>query len=100
MKKAYLIVELTITDPETYDTYRQQVRPLLQAGGGEFIVRGGARIQLEGADDAHHDQTRTVVVEFPSMDAALSWYRSPAYQRLKEIRDSATVSRAFLVEGI
>ena len=100
MKKGYLVVELVINDAEKYEGYRQQVLPLLEEGGGRFIVRGGARLQLEGSDDSHHDQIRTVVVEFASMDAALAWYRSPAYQRLKAIRESATVSRAFAVEGL
>ena len=99
MPKAYLVAELTIHDAEAYERYRQQVVLTLEAVGARFIVRGGRRLQKEGRDDAHHDQLRTIVVEFPSMEVALAWYESPAYTPLIELRRSATDSRLFLVEG-
>jgi len=99
MRKAYLIVELTINDIDAYDRYRQQVIATLEAADARFLVRGGKRIQLEGADDQHHDDLRTVIVEFPSMEVALAWYESPAYTPLIELRRSAADSRLFFVEG-
>ena len=99
MPKAYLVAELTITDPDIYERYRQQVVLTLEAVGARFIVRGGARRQMEGVDDAHHDKLRTVIVEFPSMDVALAWYASPAYTPLIALRRSATDSRLYFVEG-
>ncbi len=56
-------------------------------------------MQMEGADLQHHDDLRTVIVEFESMEAALAWYKSPAYTPLIELRRSATDSRLFFVEG-
>lgn len=56
-------------------------------------------MQMEGADEAHHDNLRTVIVEFPSMEAALAWYESPAYITLIELRQSAADGRVFFVEG-
>ncbi len=100
MPKAYLVAELTITDPDAYDRYRQQVVLTLEAVGARFLVRGGARRQMEGRDNAHHDHLRTVIVEFPSMDVALAWYASPAYTPLVALRRSASESRLFFVEGV
>jgi uncharacterized protein (DUF1330 family) len=99
MPKAYLVAEMTITDTEKYERYRKGVLATLESAGGRFLVRGGRRVQMEGTDDAHHDQVRTVVVEFPSMEAALAWYESPAYTPLKELRMSASDGRLFFVEG-
>lgn len=99
MPKAYLVAELTIHDAEAYERYRQQVVLTLEAVGARFIVRGGKRLQMEGVDHAHHDQLRTIIVEFPSMEVAQAWYESPGYMPLIELRRSATDSRLFLVEG-
>jgi uncharacterized protein (DUF1330 family) len=99
MPKAYVVAELVITDPSTYETYRQQVLPTLQAFEGVFLVRGGTRIQYEGKDEAHHDQTRTVIVEFPSLQKARDWYTSPTYTEVKALRLAASEARLFIVEG-
>ena len=99
MRKAYLIAELTINDGDAYERYRQHVVLTLEAVGARFLVRGGKRMQMEGTDAQHHDDLRTVIVEFPSMEVALAWYESPAYAPLIELRRSATASRLFFVEG-
>ena len=100
MPKAFLIVELTITNQAIYETYRSQVLPTIEAMGGRFIVRGGKRHQLEGVDEGHHNMLRTVVVEVPSMEIATAWYQSPAYTPLKNLRMSCSEGRAFIVEGV
>jgi uncharacterized protein (DUF1330 family) len=69
------------------------------AFGGQFLVRGGTRIQCEGVDDAHHDQMRTVILEFPSLSQAREWYDSPAYKEAKALRQAASKGRLFIVEG-
>jgi uncharacterized protein (DUF1330 family) len=100
MPKAFLIAELTVTDPATYETYRSQVLPTIEAVGGRFVVRGGKRMQVEGVDESHHNMLRTVVVEFPSLEIATAWYHSPAYTTLKNLRMSCSVGRVCIVEGV
>jgi uncharacterized protein (DUF1330 family) len=99
MAKAYVVAEITITDPQSYEEYRKLVLPTVLAFGGQFLVRGGTRIQCEGADDAHHDQMRTVILEFPSLSQAREWYDSPAYKEAKALRQAASQGRLFIVEG-
>lgn len=99
MAKAYVIAELVITDQAAYEAYRKAVLPNVQSFDGQFLVRGGTRIQCEGIDDAHHDHIRTVIVEFPSLERAREWYASAAYAELKLIRQAATEGRLFIVEG-
>ncbi len=99
MAKAYVVAETTVTDPQAYEDYRKLVLPTALAFGGQFLVRGGTRIQCEGVDDAHHDQMRTVILEFPSLSQAREWYDSPAYKEAKALRQAASQGRLFIVEG-
>lgn len=99
MAKAYVVAEITVTDPQAYEEYRKLVLPTVLAFGGQFLVRGGTRIQCEGVDDAHHDQMRTVILEFPSLSQARAWYDSPAYKEAKALRQAASQGRLFIVEG-
>ena len=48
MPKAYVIVDINVTDPVQYEQYRALAGPAVEAGGGRFIVRGGATEVLEG----------------------------------------------------
>jgi len=100
MAKAYVIAELVITDPAAYEAYRKEVLPSVQSFDGQFLVRGGTRIQCEGVDATHHDQMRTVILEFPSLQKAQAWYESAAYTELKLMRQAASQGRLFIVEGV
>ena len=45
---AYVIVEVTIHDPETYKGYMKLTPDSIAAYNGKFIVRGGKTESLEG----------------------------------------------------
>ncbi len=93
---AYIIVQLEITDPETYDTYRAQVPATLEQFGGQFIVRGGGMEILEG----DWPWPRMVILKFPDMDAAKVWHASPEYQGPKALRQAASKGNMIVVDGI
>jgi uncharacterized protein (DUF1330 family) len=42
----------------------------------------------------------TVIAEFPSMEAAKSWYDSPAYKKVRIHRQKGAVYRGILVQGL
>ena len=92
---AYIIAEVEVRDPETYATYRAQTPGVVERYGGRFIVRGGAAETLEGDGPPG----RLVVIEFPDLTAARSFYGSPEYQAIIDIRQRAASSRVVLVEG-
>jgi uncharacterized protein (DUF1330 family) len=78
MTKAYLIGQITITNPEAYALYASQVPETIAAFGGKYLVRGGHATQLEGQPQGE----RNVVIEFPSRERAEAWYGSDAYQAI------------------
>lgn len=92
---AYVIGDIEVTDQATYDEYRKQVLATIEKYGGRFAVRGGRVEALEGG----WAPKRAVMVEFPSYEQALKWYRSPEYAPLIKLRQKASRGRLFLVEG-
>jgi len=96
MPKGYAIVRVSISDEDRYADYRSGTLASLEPFGGRFIVRGGATECVEGTWDAD----RTVVIEFPSLEQARSWYHSDGYQQLAAIRREASNADFVLVEGI
>jgi uncharacterized protein (DUF1330 family) len=92
---AYVIADTHITDHKTYDDYKRQVAPLIQKFGGRFLVRGGQHVILEGT----WNPARLVVIEFPSMEAAMAWYKSPEYAPLLALRQPAATDHLVAIEG-
>lgn len=91
----YVIGEVEVRDPATYEEYRRQVLGTIQKYGGRFLVRGGRNEGLEGPPPAG----RIVILEFPSYEQAAKWYRSPEYAPLVTLRQKASKGRLILVEG-
>ncbi len=95
MAKGYLVVHLEVTDPQNFEEYRGKVPATIAQYGGTYLVRGGAMETLEGAPLP----ARTVVLEFPSVEQAKTWYNSPEYQAIVGLRLDASSGHAQIVEG-
>ncbi len=91
----YLVANITVTDPERYQPYREQVPAIVALYGGRFVIRSGAVHPREG--DFGFD--RFVVIEFPSLDAVTRFYDSAEYAPLLKLRMETTRSQVALVEG-
>jgi uncharacterized protein (DUF1330 family) len=92
---AYVIGDIEVTDPVPYEEYRKQVPAVVAKYGGKFIVRGGKVEALEGG----WSPKRMVVLEFPSMEQALKWYRSTEYAPLIKLRQKASRGKVLIVDG-
>ncbi len=92
---AYLVAQIEVHDPAGFAEYRNRVAPVIEAYEGRYLVRGGALETLEGADQ----RRRLVVIEFPSMDAARSFYHGPEYAPVLQLRLNSAASDVVLVEG-
>ena len=93
---AYVIVDISISDPETYERYKELAPPSIAEYGGRYIARGGATTVLEG----EWAPERLVILEFPSAAQATAWWGSESYAEAKALRQAAASSRMVLVEGL
>ncbi|RDV15923.1 DUF1330 domain-containing protein [Pontibacter diazotrophicus] len=92
---AYVIVEVEVTDPATYEEYKKLTPASLAAYDGKFIVRGGQYETLEG----DWKPNRMVMLEFPSVARAKEWWNSPEYTKAKAIRHKAANTKMIVLEG-
>ncbi len=92
---AYAIVRVNVTDPDQYEKYKALTPAAVAAHGGRFIVRGGAHEVLEGDPE----DRRIVVVEFPDLDSARTFYDSPEYREARAVREGAAEMQMLIVEG-
>jgi uncharacterized protein (DUF1330 family) len=93
---AYALAHLRDTDrhPEILE-YMEKIQATLDPFFGRFLVHGGDIDAREGA----HPGT-IVIIEFPRMVEARSWYRSPAYQEILPLRTRHIERDLVLVEGV
>lgn len=96
MAFGYVIAQISVTDPEAYPAYVAKVLPVVEMFGGEFLVRGGQSESFEGTPPGD----RTVVIRFPSYQAARDWYHSDEYAPIKAMRMAASTSVQTIVEGV
>lgn len=92
---AYLVANYDVVDADKYREYQQGAAPIM-AGGGRLLVLDPASTVKEGDAAA-----QTVVIEYPTKEAALAAYESADYQAVIGIRLDATANgRAVIVEGM
>ena len=93
--KAYMIVDITVHDPEGFKEYVSLVPSFVEKHQGKFVVRGGEADVMEGN---WHPQ-RLVVIEFPAKEYANAFLQDPGYQPVAALRHAPTNSNVLVVEG-
>jgi len=93
--KGYVIVNVRVVDPAGYPEYSRRAQETVSAFGGTYLVRGATPEIMEGTP--HVD--RFVVLEFPSLAQARSWYASDEYRAVIGLRQRAAESELFFIEG-
>lgn len=93
---AYVIARVDVSDLDKWKEYAAAAGPTVAAFGGKYIARGGA---VEGLENHEDEGRRIVILEFPDMDTARSWYNSEGYQAARAKRDGAGFARFTIVDG-
>jgi uncharacterized protein (DUF1330 family) len=95
--KAYIFaIVKNMTNPQHYlSKYAPKSLASIEKHGGKFLYRNGARELIEGApiDD------RIVLVEFPSHEAAKTWYNSKEYQEAKSEREGIAEASIYILDS-
>ena len=92
---AYLVVDITVHDPEKYKEYVRKAPPFIDKHNGVYRVRGGAVEAQEG----QWSPQRLVVVEFPSREKAKAFLSDPGYQAVAALRHQAASTNMILADG-
>jgi uncharacterized protein (DUF1330 family) len=92
---AYVIVDIQVTDPVTFEEYKKHGPAAVAAYGGRYLARGGRVETLEG----EWAPGRLVVLEFPSVERAKAWLESPEYREARRLRHASARSEMVVVEG-
>jgi uncharacterized protein (DUF1330 family) len=87
---------LKVNDATAFEEYRKDVLTTVDRYGGRYIVIGGPFETKEGV----FKPSFPVMIEFPTIERADSWYNSKEYGNLKELRLKAVESNAVFYQGI
>jgi uncharacterized protein (DUF1330 family) len=98
-RPAFVIVERTsTTGPETIQQeYAKLAREILPKYGGRYLARSQENTLLEGDGTA---PCCMAILEFPTLDAAERWYRSPENQEASKVRQSGARFRIVAIQGL
>lgn len=91
---AYWIAHVDVTDEDTYKEYAKLATAAVAEHGGRFLARGGRYECLEG-----NCRPRNVVIEFPTMEAAVGCYKSASYAKALEFSSRSSDRDMVIVEG-
>ena len=83
-----------VHDPAKVAAYAELAGPALRAAGGTFLVRGMPEATFEKGEP-----TRTVVIEFDSVEAAVAAHESEAYQEALRALDGGADRDMRVVPG-
>ncbi len=92
----YLVVDITVHDPEMLKEYARKSQPFVEKHGGIYLVRGG---EVEIQEGTWNPQ-RLVVVEFPTKDSVKAFLADPGYMPIAAIRHGAATTNMVIVDGL
>ncbi len=96
----YLVASYDITDHDTYSRYNPGS---LEAIGGILARHGGRPLAVGVSPEWMGTDQRdvTLVLEFPTREAALAWHEDPDYLPIRQIRlDSTSNVLACVLDGV
>lgn len=95
----YFMVDTYIDEEKgrgEYDDYIRQVRPIVEAHGGRYLVR------TENVSHLSKSRTpqRAIVVRFDTREKLDSCFSSPEYRAIMSKRAESVDGRAIIAEGL
>ena len=95
MTAYWVSVYKEIADQGKLAAYSELAGPALRAAGGTFLARGVPEQTYEAGQ-----RTRTVLIRFDSVEAAVAAHDSPAYQAALAALDGGAVRDMRIVSGV
>lgn len=91
---AFIVVDLTVKNPEKLKSYSQLAAETLVPFNGEFLTKGA--IEVLHGEKAFQMK---VIIQFPTFQQANDWYQSDNYQNIVELRNEGMTSQFHLIDN-
>jgi uncharacterized protein (DUF1330 family) len=92
----YIIARFKIHDRSEYDKYEAGFSEVFKKFDGKLLSVDEDPTVLMG----DWDDTRSVIIEFPSKKSALAWMTSDEYQAIAKHRNAGSTASSILVKGL
>jgi uncharacterized protein (DUF1330 family) len=96
LPSAYVLANVNVTNPQQYEEYKRLSTIAMKAHGAQVCIRGGQVEALEG----DLGLKRVVLLKFPSLEQARTFYKSAEYSAARRAREGIAVMKMALVEGV
>jgi len=101
----YAIFDITVHDEQTYEQYRQSVKPVIENYGGTYVVRAGGRFVsdnptsrlLQTGGDWNPD--RIIVLHLDSEDQVSQFLSAAEYKEIVHLRTSSASTKFVMVNA-
>jgi uncharacterized protein (DUF1330 family) len=91
----YLIIDITIIDPDVYGEFVEQVPAVVEQFGGNYLARSNEVSTAVG----DWRPERIVLIQFDTIEQVQEFWASPEHLALVPLRDQSAIIRAIIVEG-
>ena len=91
----YLILDITIIDPDTYGEFGARVPAVVEQYGGRYLARSAEVSTMVG----DWQPEWIVLIEFQTIEQVQEFFASPEYLDLVPLREQSAATRAIIVEG-
>jgi len=92
----YILSRLTIHNRVEYDKYQNQFNEVFAKFDGKLLSVDEEPLVLAGEWEA----TRSVLIEFPSKEAAFAWMQPDDYVRISRYRNAGSTLSSILVKSL
>lgn len=92
----YIIARFNIHDRSEYDQYSAGFQEVFKKFDGRMLSVDEDPLVLAGT----WDDTRSVIIEFPSQQSALAWMNSDDYQAIAKHRNAGSTVNSILVNAL
>ena len=92
---AYVVAQMHVHNLEMYLEYVSKVGLTIGNRGGKIVAANEADVR-----EGEPPFTRTIIGEFPTLEAAHDWYDSEEYRAILPLRLESTTGSLFFVEGV
>ena len=91
----YLIIDITVTDPDVYGEFVERVPAVVEQYGGRYLARSAEVSTMVG----DWQPEWIVLIEFETIEQVQEFFAAPEYLALVPLREQSAATRAIIVEG-